>query len=874
MTNTTPMMQQYFEIKERYKDCILMFRLGDFYEMFFEDAVTASRELEITLTGRGPKNKNPEDRAPMCGVPYHSVEGYIQTLIGKGYKVAICEQLTDPAESKGMVERDVIRVITPGTVIEGTMLDEKKNNYLIALHKGEMGVGMAYADVSTGEFYAGEFTGPLYMETVVSELIRLESPEIIASETMFLAWNDRMLDQSEQRFPISCYASPDFDFSRARERLEEHFKDNFDPIYWNAMPLAVEAAGGLLAYLAETQLNALPHIREIWAVNTRAYMPLDATTLRNLELVETLRSGKKRGSLLWVLDKTGTAMGGRLIRQWVQQPLADRASIIRRLDGVEELVKNYISADELREYLKNVHDIQRLISRISYGSFNARDCLSLTQSMAQVAPIKSCMSGFKKPELRDIAKNLNPLNSLVALLKSAIADDPPFSIREGGLIRDGYDKVLDGYRSAATDGRTWITALEEQEREATGIKNLKVGYNKVFGYYIEVTKSYYDQVPYRYVRKQTLANAERYITEELKNLEETILGAEEKSVKLEYQLFCELREKLTEKLGALQQTAQALAKLDCLLSLARVAQDYDYVKPELNQKGVIEIKAGRHPVVERSLREPFVPNDAYMDGQNHRLMIITGPNMAGKSTYMRQVALIVLMAHMGSFVPARSANIAITDRIFTRVGASDDLASGQSTFMVEMSEMAHILRNATANSLLILDEIGRGTSTFDGLSIAWSVVEYICNPSILGAKTLFATHYHELSELEGRLPGVQNYRICVQEVGEDIVFLRKIAKGGADRSFGIEVAKLAGLPEGVLTRAREILGSLETADINQTSIGHQILETKEQPEQTSLIEDLVSRRILDRLRVLDISQLTPMDAINQLNYFVEEAKKV
>ena len=815
MAGLTPMMQQYMEVKSKYKDCILFYRLGDFYEMFFDDALTASRELELTLTGR---DCGLRERAPMCGVPYHAVETYLDRLIEKGYKVAICEQMEDPALAKGLVQRDVIRVVTPGTVIESGMLDERSNNFLLSVCFSGEKAGLAFADVSTGEFFVHQVEDA--GRTLADEVTRISPVEIIASDLIRLREYVNRDDLSMSERPGTT-----FQYQNASETLCKHFHlQDLSPLgLTDEYRLAAQAAGALMRYLDETQKNALEHITELRIYQGGDTMLLDRNTRRNLELTESLRSRTKKGSLLWLMDKTSTAMGGRLLRSWIEQPLVNREEILRRLDAVEEFTSQHVLTMTLSEELQGVYDVERLLSKVSYKSLNARDCLSLCASLKKVPGIRNLLSGAQSQGVQAVYALLDPLEDLTGLLERAIHPDAPPVISEGGIIRDGYSAILDEYRSAATNGKQWIIDLEAKERETTGIKNLRIQYNRVFGYYIEVTKSYYDMVPMRYQRRQTLANSERYITPELREIEQKIVGAQEQSVRLELQLFTEIREKIAGEIVRIQHTAQGLKTLDALLSLAKVAVSNHYVRPEITQDGSLEIIEGRHPVVEQTMQEGgFVPNDAVMDQDQARMLIITGPNMAGKSTYMRQVALITLMAHLGSFVPAKSAKIPIVDRIFTRVGASDDLASGQSTFMVEMSETAYILRNATRHSLIILDEIGRGTSTFDGLAIAWAVVEYLCDPARVGAKTLFATHYHELSELEGHVEGVQNYCISVKEHGEDVIFLRKIVRGGADKSFGIHVARLAGVPHPVLVRAHEIQARLEVSDVNK--IGQNILE--------------------------------------------------
>ena len=866
MAGLTPMMQQYMEVKSKYKDCILFYRLGDFYEMFFDDALTASRELELTLTGR---DCGLSERAPMCGVPYHAVETYLDRLIEKGYKVAICEQMEDPALAKGLVQRDVIRVVTPGTVIESGMLDERSNNFLLSVCFSGEKAGLAFADVSTGEFFVHQVEDA--GRTLADEVTRISPVEIIASDLVRLREYVNRDDLSMSERPGTT-----FQYQNASETLCKHFHlQDLSPLgLTDEYRLAAQAAGALMRYLDETQKNALEHITELRIYQGGDTMLLDRNTRRNLELTETLRSRTKKGSLLWLMDKTSTAMGGRLLRSWIEQPLVNREEILRRLDAVEEFTSQHVLTMTLSEELQGVYDVERLLSKVSYKSLNARDCLSLCASLKKVPGIRNLLSGAQSQGVQAVYALLDPLEDLTGLLERAIHPDAPPVISEGGIIRDGYSAILDEYRSAATNGKQWIVDLEAKEREATGIKNLRIQYNRVFGYYIEVTKSYYDMVPMRYQRRQTLANSERYITPELREIEQKIVGAQEQSVRLELQLFTEIREKIAGEIVRIQHTAQGLKTLDALLSLAKVAVSNHYVRPEINQDGSLEIIEGRHPVVEQTMQEGgFVPNDAVMDQDQARMLIITGPNMAGKSTYMRQVALITLMAHLGSFVPAKSAKIPIVDRIFTRVGASDDLASGQSTFMVEMSETAYILRNATRHSLIILDEIGRGTSTFDGLAIAWAVVEYLCDPARVGAKTLFATHYHELSELEGHVEGVQNYCISVKEHGEDVIFLRKIVRGGADKSFGIHVARLAGVPHPVLVRAHEIQARLEVSDVNK--IGQNILEegTARENEQVSLF-DVGKTEIINELQNLDVMALTPIDAMNKLFLLREKARKL
>ena len=868
MAGVSPMMQQYLNLKAKYQDCILFFRLGDFYEMFFDDAKTAARELELTLTG---KICGLPERAPMCGVPFHACNTYVEKLISKGYKVAICEQLEDPALAKGLVDRDVIRVITPGTVIEPAMLDERTNNFLLSVSFNADRAGLALADVSTGEFSVHEIKSP--ESTLTDEIARIQPNEIICNDLVRLRGCMGREEASATEQPATW-----FQYQNASEVLCAHFQlSDLSPLGLNEeYRTAACAAGALMRYLNETQKNSLEHITELRIYQGSETMLLDHNTRRNLELTESLRGHGRKGSLLWLMDETSTAMGGRLLRSWIEQPLISREKILRRLDAVEEFVGEHVLAMTLSEELHGVYDIERLLSKVAYKSINARDCLALGSSLSHVPGIRRLLDNARSDAVQALYEEMDPLSDLTDLLERAIDPDAPLVITEGGMIRKGYSAMLDEYRSASENGRQWILDLEAREREETGIKNLRITYNKVFGYSIEVTKSYYDQVPMRYQRKQTLANCERYVTPELKEIEQKIVGAEEQSVRLELQLFSEIREKIAAEISRIQRTATSLKTLDALLSLAKVAVNNHYVRPDITEDGVLDIVDGRHPVVEQSMHDGgFVPNDTHMNGEGQRMLIITGPNMAGKSTYMRQVALITLMAHIGSFVPAREAHIPIVDRIFTRVGASDDLASGQSTFMVEMSETAYILRNATAHSLVILDEIGRGTSTFDGLAIAWAVVEYLCDKSRVGAKTLFATHYHELSELEGHIDGVENYCISVKEHGEDVIFLRKIVRGGADKSFGIHVARLAGVPHPVLVRAHEIQARLEVSDINQNTIGQNILDDgpKRENEQVDMF-DYAKTEIINELQSIDVMALTPMDAINKLFLLREKARKL
>ncbi|CDA28227.1 MULTISPECIES: DNA mismatch repair protein MutS [Eubacterium] len=866
----TPMMQQYLETKKQYKDCIIFYRLGDFYEMFFEDAITASKELEITLTG---KNCGLEERAPMCGVPYHAVDSYLNKLVTKGYKVAIVEQVEDPATAKGIVKREVVRIVTPGTNLNTSALDETKNNYLMSIVCVENCFGIAIVDITTGDFFVTEVENN---RALLDEIYKFMPSEIICNDAFLLTGID--IDDLKNRLNITLFQLESwyFDDDMCKKALTDHFKvydlsalgiDNYD--------VGTNAAGALMQYLTETQKNSLSHLTQIIPYSTNKFMILDTSTRRNLELCETLREKQKRGSLLWVLDKTKTAMGARMLRSYIEQPLIDKESIIKRQKAIEELNKSLITRDELREYLSPIYDLERLISKVAYKSANPRDLIALLNSLKMLPHIKTVIQDFKSPLFKEITEELDVLDDITSLIDNSINEDPPINIKEGGIIKEGYNEEVDRLRKAKTEGKTWLAELETKEKEKTGIKGLKIKYNKVFGYYLDVTNSYKDLVPDYYVRKQTLTNSERYTTDELKQLEDVILGAEDKLFSLEYNIFSEIRDEISSQVVRIQTTAKALAKIDVFASLAYVAEHNNYVKPNINEKGIIDIKNGRHPVVEKMMPDSmFVTNDTYLDMNNNRVSIITGPNMAGKSTYMRQTALITLMAQIGSFVPATSANIGVCDKIFTRVGASDDLASGQSTFMVEMTEVANILRNATPKSLLILDEIGRGTSTFDGLSIAWAVVEHICDIKLLGAKTLFATHYHELTELEGTMKGVNNYCISVKEQGDNIVFLRKIVKGGADKSYGIQVAKLAGVPDSVINRAKELVAELSNADItakakeiaaNMTP-GNSIKGVNDNVElhQMSLFDTVKEDDIITEIEELDLGTMTPIDALNHL----------
>ena len=866
----SPMMVHYCQTKCAYKDSILFYRLGDFYEMFFEDAKIVSRELELTLTG---KDCGLSERAPMCGIPYHAAETYINRLIDKGYKVAICEQVEDPKTAKGIVKREVTRVVTPGTNLNMQELDEGKNNYLMAIVCVGDHFGVSTADITTGDCYVTEIDEE---RKLWDEINKFLPAEIICNDAFLVSGVD--VDDLRNRLHISVFALESWYFGDdlCKQTLLEHFKiSSLEGLGLADYDSGVIAAGSLFRYLLDTQKNTMEHMNKIIPYTTDRYMVIDSSSRRNLELVETLREKQKRGSLLWVLDKTKTAMGARMLRSFVEQPLIDADAINERLDAVTELNMQAMLREEIREYLNPVYDLERLVSRISYRSANPRDLLAFKMSLEMIPHIKNLLANFTSPLLVRINEQMDGLEDLYRLLEASITEDPPLAVKEGGIIREGYNEQVDTYRNSKTQGKSWLAQLEAEEKEKTGIRNLKIKYNKVFGYYLEVTNSFKNLVPEYYTRKQTLTNAERYITPKLKELEDMILGAEDKLFALEYDLFCQVREELAAQIPRIQETAKAIAQLDVYASLSVVAQRNNYVRPTVNTKGVIDIKNGRHPVVEKMINnDMFIANDTYLDNGSKRVSVITGPNMAGKSTYMRQTALIVLMAQIGSFVPAEKAKIGVVDRIFTRVGASDDLASGQSTFMVEMTEVANILRNATAKSLLILDEIGRGTSTFDGLSIAWAVIEHISNTKLLGAKTLFATHYHELTELEGKIPGVNNYCIAVKERGDDIVFLRKIVKGGADKSYGIQVAKLAGVPDSVLDRAKELVDELVHTDITSTfkDLAENSRKTKPKAvhydevdlEQISLFDTVQDQDIIEELKNLDITMLTPMDAMNTL----------
>ncbi len=855
MAELSPMMKQYFEIKEKNKDCILFYRLGDFYEMFYDDAILASRELELTLTGR---DCGQEERAPMCGVPFHSCEGYIAKLVSKGYKVAICEQTEDPKAAKGLVKRDIIRVITPGTVMEQSMLDESRNNYICSMYSSDKKIGICFCDISTGELYATDISGRDYYRILTNQLASYSPREILFGGDIINLKQLPEFIKSKLSAGVEMLDDDKFELSLCRETVEQQFPDEMHLI--SDKPVVISSVGALINYLRETQMSGLERINHLEIYNESQYMRLDYNTQRNLELTQTMLSKTKRGSLLWVIDKTKTAMGKRLIRSWLDHPLMNISKINNRQSAVEELVNDTVLRLELTATLSGIYDIERIMTKIVYGSANARDLRSLCSAITDLPQISDLISGCQSSYMRMIYKDLDLLEDIHSLIDSAIVDDPPFSVREGGMIREGYNEELDIVNSDMNNSKDILSQIETQEREKTGIPKLKIGYNRVYGYFIEVTNFYKNLVPDTYIRKQTLTGSERYITPDLKDLESRILGAKDRAIAMEYTLFETIRTTVSDNLERIQNTAKALATLDALTSLANVASDNRYVRPEVNQSTAIVIKDSRHPVVELLLRDSsFVPNDVNLDTKGERVDIITGPNMAGKSTYMRQIALIVLMAQIGSFVPASSAKIGIVDSIFTRVGASDDLASGQSTFMVEMNEVANIVKNATSKSLLILDEIGRGTSTFDGMSIARAVLEYCADKKKLGAKTLFATHYHELSVMEQLLDGVKNYSIAVKKRGDDITFLRRIVPGGADDSYGIEVAKLAGVPNTIINRAKEILADLESGKAET------IIEKVNVNEDTQLsLMGVASSPVIDKLKSVDLNTLTPIEAMNLL----------
>ncbi len=865
----SPMMQKYIETKEEYKDCILFYRLGDFYEMFFDDALTASRELELTLTG---KNCGLAERAPMCGVPFHAAQLYINKLVQKGYKVAICEQVEDPKEAKGLVKREVVRIATPGTNTDMDTLNEESNNYIMCIYYTEDVYSIAVSDITTGIFLVTEVSDE---RRLVDEIYKYSPAEIICNEAFTVSG----FDFEGLKFHMNVVIYPIEPWYFDDGSCEEAIKRQFSTVTVAGLGLGersgmVVSSGALIQYLLQTQKGGIDQIRNINVYSVTDYMVVDSATRRNLELTETMLEKTKKGSLLYVLDKTKTAMGARMIRSFLEQPLTDIKRINERLDAVGAFADDLILREELREYLNPVYDIERLMGKINYHSANPRDLIAFANSIRMLPPIKSLLSDTKVAAVRNLSDGLDTLEDLCAVIDSSISEDAPINIKEGGIIKSGYSEKVDSLRNAKTEGKKWLAELEAEDRQRTGIKNLRIKYNRVFGYYFEVTNSFLELVPEDFIRKQTLANAERYTTVRLKELEDTILNAEDKLFSLEYDLFIEIRNKMAAAVDRILESARITALADAYSSLGYVAAANGYVRPTLNTKGIVDIKGGRHPVVEQLTKdEMFISNDTYLDNNANRISVITGPNMAGKSTYMRQVALIVLMAQIGSFVPASAANIGVVDRIFTRVGASDDLASGRSTFMVEMTEVANILRNATSRSLLILDEIGRGTSTFDGLSIAWAVIEYISNKKLLGAKTLFATHYHELTELEGKIEGVNNYCIAVKEQKDTIVFLRKIVKGGADRSYGIAVAKLAGLPESVVARANELAGKLSENDISasvrsiaESPVKKEILKKSDDVDrgQMSLFDTVSDEEIIRELGELDCNNMTPMEALNAL----------
>lgn len=873
MAEYSPMMQHYLKTKEEYQDCILFYRLGDFYEMFFDDALVVSKELELTLTG---KDCGQEERAPMCGIPFHAAETYLNKLVANGHKVAICEQVEDPKQAKGIVKREVIRIVTPGTNLNTQALDESKNNYLMSIvYLGEQ-IGASIADFSTGDYFVTELNSG---SELIDEINKFVPSEIITNEYFSMSGIDLTAVNEKLGITMSTLDSWYFDEDTCIRKLLEHFKVGLlDGLGLKDYSVGVIASGALLLYLYEMQKGSVSHITSIIPYTTGKYMLIDSSSRRNLELVETMREKQKKGSLLWVLDKTKTAMGARALRSMIEQPLINKEEILKRQEVIQELNDHAIDREEIREYLNPVYDLERIMTKISCKSANPRDLIAFRNSLEMLPFIKNIIGNMKSALVQECFCQLDDLQDIYQLIDSAIVEEPPVTVREGGIIKEGFSTEADALRRAKTEGKEWLTQLEAREKEATGIKNLKIKYNKVFGYYLEVTNSFKNLVPESWVRKQTLTNAERYTTDELKKLEDVILGAEDKLYSLEYDLFNEVRDRIAAEVRRIKNTAKAIAEIDVFASLSVVSQQNNYVKPSINEKGTIDIKNGRHPVVEKMIpNDMFVANNTYLDNGKNRISIITGPNMAGKSTYMRQTALIVLMAQIGSFVPAEEADIGIVDRIFTRVGASDDLASGQSTFMVEMTEVANILRNATPKSLLILDEIGRGTSTFDGLSIAWAVVEYIANTKVLGAKTLFATHYHELTELEGTLEGVSNYCIAVKENGDDIVFLRKIVRGGADKSYGIQVAKLAGVPDTVIERAKELVRDLSDADISQKAkdiaqYSKKIEKLNDsykkvddlEVKQMSLFDTVNNDDIIEDIKQMDISNMTPIDALNTL----------
>ncbi|MBR2593487.1 MAG: DNA mismatch repair protein MutS [Firmicutes bacterium] len=870
MAKLTPMMDQYFKIKNEYKDCILFYRLGDFYEMFYEDAITASSELELTLTSRA---NGTVDKAPMCGVPFHSSDSYVSRLVERGYKVAICEQIEDPKLAKGIVKREVIRVVTPGTVIDPSALDSTKNNYLMCIYKNKNGYGMAVCDVTTGEFSTTQFVSANAFSNIIDEIERFRPSEIICNEMLS---EDGESEKIYQRFNIRPAVCDKwmFDYIDADEALKKLFEvQSLEGFGLKNKEHCVCASGALMEYILENQKTDLNHINTIKYIDTSEIMALDIISRKNLELTENLREKNKKGSLLWVLDKTRTSMGARLLRKWINEPLKNPSAINLRLDAVEEFFNDVFLSEEVKEVLNTIQDLERITSKMVYKTANAKDLAALKDSIENLPLLKKALQVCKSAYVTAILGEFDTLDDICRLISASIVDEPPFSVREGGMIRAGYNSEFDLLYNAKSQGKKWLSDLEEKERELTGIKNLKVRYNKVFGYYIEVTKSNLADVPERYIRKQTLSNCERYMTEELNNLAEIILSSEEKAVSMEYDIFCEIRDSVLKETNRIKYTAYLIAVIDVLVNLAEAARKNNYVKPVVDDSEVIEIHDGRHPVVERMLSGSFIPNDTILDTEENRLAIITGPNMAGKSTYMRQVALITVMAQMGSFVPAKSARIGVVDRIFTRIGASDDIGAGQSTFMTEMVEVANILNNATEKSLLVLDEIGRGTSTFDGLSIAWAVLEYVDDKKKIGARALFATHYHELTELEGKLEGVKNYCITVEEDGEDIIFLRKIVRGGAQHSYGIQVARLAGLPRKVITRSKQILKKLDAADINRKT--RKLAEdSKSNAEDAQQMDIFTAKETLlsEELQKIDVMSLTPIEAIQILFELQKKSK--
>ena len=852
----TPMMEQYLEVKKQYKDFLLFYRLGDFYEMFFDDAILASRELELTLTGR---DCGEEERAPMCGVPYHSAEGYIGRLIEKGYKVAICEQMEDPALAKGLVRREVTRVVTPGTLIESNLLTETKNNYLSAIYYDAEEIGVCFADVSTGQAFATSFSGKEMYAKLNTELATYRPSEAIINVPIESIKEQADFIKERVGSMISDSQALRFDYNSAYDSVRALFESERSA--WENKKSVICAIGALLNYISEMQKSDYTNIKDLKVYTSGQFMEIDVNSRRNLELCETMRTKEKRGSLLWVLDKTKTAPGARLLRQWVEHPLLKSAQIIKRQSAVSELYESFIKRQELEDLLSGVLDLERLLTKIVYGTANAKDLRAVSSTISVFPEIKTLIADCKSEEIRKIYESFDTLSDIHNLITRSIKENPPFSVRDGDMILDGYDPEVDRLRSIMKDGHSWIETITLKEREETGIKTLKISYNKVFGYYIEVTKSFIDMVPDRYIRKQTLSNCERYITQELKDMEATILGAADKVCTLEYNLFQEIRAKIAEQSERIRKTANLVATLDVYNSLATVAAKNNFVKPEIDDSNIIDIKDGRHPVVEQFVKDTyFVPNDVYLDTSANRLMLITGPNMAGKSTFMRQVALIVVMAQIGSFVPASDARIGIVDKVFTRVGASDDLASGQSTFMLEMNEVSYILRNATEKSLIIYDEVGRGTSTFDGMSIARAIIEYT-NSKKIGAKTLFATHYHELTSMENEFGGIVNYNIAAKKRGDNIIFLRKIIRGSTDDSYGIEVAKLAGLPNEVIKRAKEILATVEKTSRSLTTSESAKLE---EAEDLITFEDLTEKSIIEDLKKVDVNTMTPVEAMNLL----------